>query len=247
VTSADEGGGLIYAIDRSSQKLVVVDPKTNAVTVAIPLAASPDYVRYVSTNAEVWVTQPDKEQIEVFSVGDSAKAPKSSTIISVPGGPESLIIDHIRKRAYTHLWKGETVAISLETRKVVAKWANGCSASRGIALDERRGLLFSGCGEGKAVVVDVSTGKEVSHLTVGPGVDVIDFNDELQHLYVPSARSAELAILGVNRRGGLKLLGKEKTALGAHCVTADSMGQAYVCLPHTGAILVVRDLWPRAQ
>ena len=58
--------------------------------------------------------------------------------------PESLVIDPSRKRAYAHLWKGATVAIDIPSRAIVATWPNGCSGSRGIDIDEKRGFVFVG-------------------------------------------------------------------------------------------------------
>jgi DNA-binding beta-propeller fold protein YncE len=67
VTSADEGRGLLFATDRDARQLKVVDPKTQSVITTAPLAAGPDYVRYVSTTGEIWVTEPGAARIEVFS------------------------------------------------------------------------------------------------------------------------------------------------------------------------------------
>src|SRR6185295_3421600 len=104
------------------------------------LAASPDYVRWVAPTGEVWVTEPDAEQIEVFTAPpDGTSAPKQAALVKVKGGPESLVIDPTRGRAYTHLWKSATVAVDLRSRAIVATWPNSCEGSRGIALDERRG------------------------------------------------------------------------------------------------------------
>src|SRR5713226_1443518 len=66
VTSADEGRGLLFATDRDAKQLNVVDPKTQSVIARAPLASGPDYVRYVSTSGEVWVTEPSAARIEVF-------------------------------------------------------------------------------------------------------------------------------------------------------------------------------------
>jgi hypothetical protein len=98
--------------------------------------------------------------------------PAHSAFIAVSGGPESLVIDKTHERAYTHLWVGKTVAIDTRRHTIVATWANGCTDSRGIALDEKRGFLFAGCSEGKAVVLDVNhDGQQLSSLTYGSGVD----------------------------------------------------------------------------
>src|SRR5215469_9398337 len=51
VTSADEGGGLLFATDRDATQLNVIDPKTKSVVARVPLASIPDYVRFVDSRA----------------------------------------------------------------------------------------------------------------------------------------------------------------------------------------------------
>src|SRR5262249_27543830 len=63
-TSADEGGGFLYVTDRTTQRLHVVDPVARRIVGTAALAASPDYVRWVEPTGELWVTEPDAEQIE---------------------------------------------------------------------------------------------------------------------------------------------------------------------------------------
>jgi hypothetical protein len=172
-TSAHEGQGVLFASDRTQRRLVVVDPLARKIAASAELAATPDYVRYVAPTGAVWVTEPAAEQIEVFST-QSGAAPAHIGTIHVAGGPESLVIDSTRNLAYTHLWNGATVAIDPHTLARTAQWPNGCSGSRGIALDESRGFLFAGCDEGRATVLDVNQGgATVSSLAAGAGVDVI--------------------------------------------------------------------------
>ena len=168
-------------------------------------------------------------------------------MIVVKGGPESLVIDPQRQRAYTHLWDGVTVAIDLKNRTSVAQWPNGCGGSRGIALDSAHGWLFAGCAEGKAVVLDVDhDGRQLASLAVGAGVDVIDYNPTLAHLYLPGSTSASMAIAGVSATGALSLLGTATTAAGAHCVAADNQHHAWVCDPNHGQLLRITDPFPAA-
>lgn len=245
VTSADLGPGVLFATDRTTGLLSVVDPASLKIVGSVKLGAGPDYVRWVAPTREVWVTEPDSDRIEVFSVpAGPAPIPVHAATIAVPGGPESLVIDATRGRAYTHLWKGTTKAIDLKSRAIVATWPNGCSGSRGIDLDEKRGFLFVGCSEGKAVVLDLATGVTVSSLTSGSGVDVIAYSPGLGHLYLPGATSKTMAILGVSAKGELSLLGTVPTAAGAHCATTDTRGNVYVCAPASGKILTFHDAYP---
>jgi hypothetical protein len=99
-TSADAGGGYIFASDRGRSDVNVVDPKSSKIVGTVKLAGGPDYVRWVEPAREVWVTEPGKKQIEFFAL-DGGKLVRKG-VIDVPGGPESLVIDATRGRAYMH-------------------------------------------------------------------------------------------------------------------------------------------------
>jgi hypothetical protein len=245
-TSADEGGGFLFAIDRSAGTVNVLDPASGKILSSTLLGSGPDYVRYVGATREVWVTEPDDDRIEVFTFSTEGKPSLiHSAFIPVKGGPESLVIDNVRSRAYTHLWGGSSVAIDLKSRSAVATWPNGCDGSRGIALDEKRGFLFAGCSEGKAVVLDAAHGgKVLGTLEAGRGVDVIAYNPALSHLYLPGARSGTIAFIGISKEGKPFLLGTAGTADGSHCVASDDRAQVWVCDPSHGLLLLLRDPFP---
>jgi len=247
VTSADEARGWVFATDRTSEMLDIVDPRSRKIVSSVKLGGPPDYVRFVAATGELWVTQPDRERIEIFRL--TAGSPPSAAheaFLSVPGGPESLVVDGKRGRAYTHLWKGKTVAIDVKARTVTGNWPNGCTGSRGIALDEPGPFLFVGCAEGKAVVLDAGSGKVVSSLAAGDGVDIIDYDAKLSHLYLPGGKSATMAVLGVSGQGKLSMLGTLPTAAGAHCV-ASANGSVFVCDPKKGRLIMFRDTYPASR
>lgn len=245
-TSVDGGAGLLFATDRGRTEVAVIDPTAKKITSATKLAGGPDYVRWVEPAREVWVTEPGEKQIEYFAL-DKVKLVRRGTI-DVAGGPESLVIDATRGRAYTHTWDDATVVIDLAKHAEIARWKNGCKGSRGIALDEQRGFLFVGCEEGKATALDVAhDGKRLGAAVTGAGVDIIAYNPALAHLYVPGGDSATLTIIGVAATGKLAVLGHVAVAADAHCVAADDAGHAYVCDPKHGTLLVVTDPFPRTR
>jgi hypothetical protein len=246
VTSVDGGEGWLFATDRTARAVVVIDPRARKIVARAGLAGGPDYVRYVAATRELWITQPDDARIEVFTLSaDKPPAPKHATFIPIRGGPESLVIDGKRGRAYTHRWKRETLAVDVRTRRIAATWAAGCGAPRGIALDEARGFLLVGCEAGDATVLDVDhDGKLLSSAKSVRGVDIIAYDSVRRHLYLPGEDSATLAILGVSDRGVLTVLGTLPPIAGAHCATTDGAGMVYVCDPAHGRLLVIRDPHP---
>jgi hypothetical protein len=241
VTSVDDTGRWLLATDRTAGRLEVVDPDRRAIVTGADLGGHPDYVRWVADSGEAWVTEPGLEQIEIFSLAADGTPSRSGTV-EVPGGPESLVIDPVRHRAYTHLWDGATVAVDLASREVVATWDNGCGDSRGIALDPELGFLFAACREGKLVLLDVDhDGEQLAEVWPVDGSDVIDYRPELRHIYTSGQISATVAVVGVSRGGDLAILGEQDAALGSHCVVGDGQGGIYVCDPDEGRILVRDD------
>ncbi len=244
VTSVCEGQGYLFATDRTSKTVNVVAPATKKIVASAKLAGGPDYVRYVGSTHELWITEPRQERIEIFKLtGGKVPTPVHEAFIKVPGGPESLVLDPALGRAYTNLWKNETIAIDVSGRKIAARWPNGCSGSRGLALDAKDGFLFVGCAEGGASVLDVAHGgKILDHAKAGSGVDIIAYAPALRHLYVPGARSATLTVFGVSKGGRLTRLGTVPTARGAHGAAAGA-GRVFVPVPSSGRVLVIADTY----
>ena len=242
VTSADFGRGAIFATDRDEKTLDVIDPHTKTIIAKTKLAAGPDYVRYIAATDEVWVTEPRASQIEVFSLPQHGlPEPNAAGTISIPNGPESLAIDNNRDRAYTNLWSDTTVNIDLRKHAIAARWPNGCRGSRGIAIDRARGFLLIGCKEGKLQSLALSDGKRLGEAAGGAGVDIIAYAPKLHHAYLPGADSATMAVIDVAADGKPNFLAAIATAPDAHCVIADDIGDAYVCDPRKGRLLLFRD------
>jgi hypothetical protein len=243
ITSVDESADLLLVTDRSARKLDVLDPATKKIISSADLASGPDYVRYVKPTNEIWVTEPHNEQLEVFSYPtQTGSAPVHTAVIAVTGGPEALVIDGPRARAYTNIDGGKTVAIDLKSRKIVESWPNGCESAEGAVQDDQGNFLFVACREGKVVTLDLAhQGKIISTIASGDGVDIIDFNPKLRHIYMPGSKSATLAIVAVTQQGELSLVKTVPSVEGGHCVTSAPNGNIYVCDPRHGKLLVIQD------
>jgi hypothetical protein len=240
-TSADARPGTLFVADRESKRLLAIPLGAKTPSAAVSLEGGPDYVRWVEPTSEVWVTEPGQKAIELFrfSAGERPTLIRAGRI-DVPDGPESLVIDVQHGRALTNTWHDETVAIDLKSRAITARWKNGCKGARGLTTDPARSLVFVGCEEGAAVVLDVARGgKVVGRAKTGAGVDLIAY--ALGHVYVPAADSGRLDVLAVGPDGSLTPLWNAPTAAEAHCVATDDSGHVYVCDPKGGRLLVFTD------
>ncbi|MGH8401946.1 MAG: hypothetical protein ACRESO_00870 [Gammaproteobacteria bacterium] len=242
-SSTAYGDGYIFASDHGQTEVVLLDARNGKVLTRVKLASGPDYVRYLESRHELWVTEPRAQQIQVFSVVPGPKPTATlKASIHVAGGPEALLFDTTLDQGYTNLWKDKTAVIDLKTYKIVGEWTDSCEGPRGLALDAAKGFLFVGCTEGKVIVLDLNHGGKVLATAIsGAGIDIISYNPKSQHLYAPGARSASMTIFKVAPSGALRALAVYRTAKGVHCVTDDGNGTAFVCDPHAGAILEIRD------
>jgi DNA-binding beta-propeller fold protein YncE len=240
VTSADEAAGIVYAVDRTTSSLSVVDPRELRVVASTSLLATPGYVRYVAATTELWVTEPAAQQIEVLALGsDASAAPGHAAVIAVPGGPESLVVDPASKRAYTHAGT-MVVAIDVTSRTALAQWSNGCATSRGLAVDSARGWVISACEEGRVAVLD-EQGAALGSTVVAAGVDQVAYDASSTRLYVPGAAAAAMSVVMLGSSGAPQVLGSVQVASDSHCAVAAGGGSVYVCAPSQGALLFVRD------
>ncbi|MGH7436175.1 MAG: YncE family protein, partial [Polyangiaceae bacterium] len=222
----------------------VIDSTTKAMVARATLAADPDYVRWVASSGEIWVTEPGTG-LEVLSVSSSG-VPTHAATVAVSGGPEGIAVDDTRHRVYTDSFLGQTFAVDIPTRAVVETWPNGCSPlSLGVALDEARGFVFVACSGGSVVVLDAAHGgTKLGQLTVKGDLDILSFSSKLNHLYVPGGTSAELSVVGVSAAGVPTLLGTAPTAQGSKEVTADDEGNAWVADQGGGRLLRIKDTFP---
>ena len=247
-TSAAEAGNYIAALDQTAGKLHIFDPTTKVSVTSVSLSHSaPDYVFYGKATSELYVTAPGTG-IDVYSLPTTAPPTPTfvATIAGTGNGPESLAVDGKRNRAYTNGFGGSSYAIDLTKRAVVSTWSNGCGVSLGLRLDEARGFLFVSCSEGKVVVLDVANGgAKLSELSTNSGLDILAFNADLSHLYVPSGDKGQLAIMAISSKGALSLLGNIATAANAKGVAADDRNHAWVCDPGHGQVLRITDTFPK--
>jgi hypothetical protein len=220
------------------------------------LPAPPDYVRWVESTGEIWVTGPNNPgvaqsanpSIEVLTV-PAGGAPVHATMIPVSSGPEGIAVDKTRGRVYTNAgFGGHTYAIDVAQRTVVETWSNGCTGlTVGVVLDEARGFAMVACATpGRIAVLDVKNGgMQLGELSAGSGLDIISYSDSLHHLYLAGQTSADLSIVAISSTGAPTLLCTVPTAMGSQQVAADDQGNAWVADPAGGRLLRVRDTYER--
>jgi len=164
-----------FSSNGKESKSSVVDLKTLKTTSKLDTGQNPDAVVYEPRHGEVYIFNHTGNSATVIN----SKGATVSATIPLGGNPEFAAADEAAGRIYCNIEdKSEVAVIDVNKHEVVAHWslAPGEGPS-GIALDAAHHRLFSGCHNKMMVMLDTESGKVISTVPIGAGVDGCAFDD----------------------------------------------------------------------
>jgi DNA-binding beta-propeller fold protein YncE len=167
-TAIAEGTGHGFATSGNDQLVVMFDLKTLKVLGRIPAAEDADAIVYDKPSNRVFTLNGDAHS----STAIEPREGKLITNIPLGGKPEYGASAGDGK-VYANLTDtSEVVEIDAKTATVTRRWATGgCKQPVSMAIDAVHHRLFSGCRSGVLAVSDYQSGKVVTTLPIGTGVD----------------------------------------------------------------------------
>jgi YVTN family beta-propeller protein len=170
-----------FSSNGKENKSSVVDLKTLATTARIDVGENPDAIVYDSNRGEVYVFNHTGNSATVID----AKTAKVVATISLCGNPEFAVADPAGGRVYCNIEdKSEVEVIDARRHEVATHWPLAPGAQpTGIALDAAHHRLFATCHNKLLVMVDTETGRVVSTVPIGGGVDGCAFDDATQLVF----------------------------------------------------------------
>jgi DNA-binding beta-propeller fold protein YncE len=168
----DAGRGFVS--DGRDSCVTVFDLKTLAPLPMRPATGSnPDEIVYDSASKRVFAFNGRSHSATAI---DAASGEVAGTI-PLDGAPEAAKFDG-KGKGYVDLEdKNAIVEFDTKTLKVLRRFATAPGEGpSGLAFDVAHGRLFAGCGNGKMVVVNTTTGAVVATLPIGEGVDGCGFD-----------------------------------------------------------------------
>jgi DNA-binding beta-propeller fold protein YncE len=117
--------------------------------------------------------------------------------------------------------KGEEVQIDSKAMTVTAHWPlDPCKDPGGLAIDSKHRRLFVGCGNKLMAVVDADSGKVVTTLPIGAGVDADRFDPETGYAFA-STGSGVLSIIHEDSPDKFSFVEDVPTQQGARTMALD--------------------------
>jgi DNA-binding beta-propeller fold protein YncE len=199
-------------------KASVVDLKTLQTLSKVDTGANPDGLVYEPGQQEVYMFNGRGQSATVID----AKSAKVVATIPLSGKPEFAAADAKGGRVYNNIEdKSEVVSIDTKTHQVVDTWpiAPGEEAS-GMAIDPAQHRLFIGCHNNLMVVLDTTTGKVVTSVPIGSGVDANAY-DPGTHLAFASCGDGTVTVAHEDSPDKLTVVQTLKTEPRARTMTLD--------------------------
>ncbi len=141
--------------------------------------------------------------------------------VELDGGPEFAVSNHNGKMFVNLEDKSMIEEFDPKTLKKVNVWSIlPCKSPSALSIDLKTGLLFSGCRNKLIAVVDSKSGKLMTSLPIGAGVDADRF-DPVDNYVFASCGEGILTVIKVNSPEDIKVIDNITTTKGARTMAFD--------------------------
>jgi YVTN family beta-propeller protein len=207
-----------FSTNGKEAKVSVVDLNTLNTISKIDTGANPDAFVYEPGHGELYVFNHTGNSATVID----AKGTKVIRTIPLDGNPEFAVVDNGAGRVYCNIEnKSEVEVIDTLKREVVDRWplAPG-EEPTGMALDPTHNRLLAGCHNKLMAMLDTKTGKVVTTVPIGAGVDACVF-DNAKQLAFASCGDGTTTIAKEDTPQKLTVVQTLKTERGARTIALD--------------------------
>lgn len=209
-----------YTSNGRASTVTVFDLKTLKVLKQIPVGKNPDAIIYDPASKRVFSMNGASKDVTAID----AKTDTVAGTVALEGKPEFAAADE-KGHVFVNLEDKSTV-VEIDSQKlaVMNRWplAPGEEPS-GMAIDNKHHRLFIGCGGNKLMaVVNSETGKVITTLPTGSGVDANGFDPETGFAFSSNGGDGTLTIVHEDSPDKFSVVDNVPTQRGARTMTVDT-------------------------
>lgn len=199
--------------------VVMFDLKTLKPLTEVPVGKDPNLVMVDHATKRVFTADRGDKQLSALDAKTGAVVGKV--------GPFDGRTEHGASDEKGHVFlnlqdKGLLLKIDARALKVVETWPVApCGLPSAMDMDKASERIFIGCRSGLFAAVDGNTGKVVSTLPIGPGVDAVEFDSARKLIYVASGGDGTLSVFHEDTPDSYTLVQKVSTEIGARTLAVD--------------------------
>jgi len=206
-----------FTSDGGDNDVTVFDLKTLKVLSKVKTGQNPDAIIYEPVSHRVFTFNGRSKDSTAI---DAKTGDVITASIPVGGKPEFAQIDG-KGRIYVNIEdKNEIVEIDAKDALVAKRNSIApCDGPSGLAIDPKKGLLYSVCGNKMMIVFDPAAGKVLATPAIGGGTDGVAFDDG----YAFSANGADgtITMVGETSPGKFTPVATIQTKRGARTIASD--------------------------
>ena len=207
-----------YTSNGRDSSVTVFDLATLKTIKVIKMQASnPDAICYDSYSHRVFTFNGRSSNATAIDVQTDSIA----GYLSLDGKPEFAAADGKGKVFVNLEDKSMIVAFESNSLKIIGRWpiAPGEGPS-GLSIDREHNFLFSGCGNKLMMILDASTGKIVSSLPIGAGVDATAYDPGTQFAFSSNGEGT-VTVVQEDSAGKFSVLDNVSTQRGSRTMALD--------------------------
>jgi len=231
----------IYITDGGAGALKIYDGANYGLLKSIPLKVDADSIGYDPATHLLYIDNGGGDAHETFSmlsIVDTTREVKLADVKIDGDTLEAMALERSSDRMYVNnAAKNEIVELNRKAHSIVASWPVKLGKRNvAMALDEAGRRLFVASRSGNISVFDTATGKELTSLAIGKGVDDLAFDAANKRLYAPCGGDGLIYVYRQGAKNEYTLLGKVPSGPGGkNGLLAESLGRYFVIVPPQGS------------
>jgi DNA-binding beta-propeller fold protein YncE len=208
-----------FISDGAANQVVVFDMTTLAKVGEVAAGMNPDGIIYDPASKRVFAFNGRSASATAV---DAEKGTLAGTVM-LEGKPEFPAPDG-KGHVYVNIEdKSEVMEIDSKALTVLNKWPLApCEEPSGLAMDTKTRRLFSGCDNKMMSVMDADTGKVVTTVPIGAGVDATWFDPGTKYVFNSCGQDGVLTVIHEDSPDKYTVVENVTTEKGARTMALDS-------------------------
>ena len=206
-----------FTSDGGDNDVSVFDLKTLKVLSKVKTGQNPDAIIYEPVSKRVFTFNGRSSDATAI---DAKTGDVITASIPVGGKPEFAQLDG-KGHIYINVEdKNEIVEIDAKNALVSKRYSIApCDGPSGLAMDAKRALLYSVCGNKMMIVSNPATGKVVATPAIGQGPDGVAYDDG--YAFSANGRDGNITMVGETSPGKFEPVATIETTRGARTIASD--------------------------
>jgi DNA-binding beta-propeller fold protein YncE len=207
-----------FVSDGRANQVTIFDLKTLATVSTVKTGVNPDAIVYDPYTRRVFTFNGRSKDMTAID----AVTGRAIRTVPLDGKPEFAVSDG-QGNLYDNLEdKSELIRIDPKSLEIRDRWSLApCESPSGLAIDVPNHRLFSVCENAMMMVMDATSGKQITHVATGAGTDAAGFDPAKKLVFASNGRDGTLTVIREKSPDEFSFVENVRTERGARTMAID--------------------------